>query len=198
MYENAVHILLIHVCTTQHVLGRAARLCKEQVFTIRSYQQAPVTTSVEIRKYARDYLTEILGTVTICSFVIPAHITGNFLSRLGSKAELGWAGHVEDDELRLEEDVAVNGEANACIGLDTTEAGCEVSLVTVVHEQWEGGLTGATNRRIVDVSAWHHGFVGSNAEGDARESSSAGEDITALRAAVFRAGYFGVVCGDCS
>ena len=88
-----------------------------------------MTTSDEIRKYARDYLTEVLGTVTICSFVIPAHITGNFLSGLGSKAELGWAGHVKDDELRFEEDVAIDGETNACVRLDTTEAGCEVSLV---------------------------------------------------------------------
>ena len=124
-----VHMLLIHVCTTQHVWGRAARLCKEQVFTIRSYQQAPVTTSVEIREYARNYLTEILGTVTVRGFVIPAHMIGNFLSRLGSKAELGWAGHVKNDELRFEEDVAVDGEANARVRLDTTEAGCEVSLV---------------------------------------------------------------------
>ena len=67
-----------------------------------------------------------------------------------------------------------------------------------MHEQWEGILTGATDRGIVDVSAWHDGFVGSNAEGDARKSGGAGEDITALRAAVFRAGYFGIVCGDCS
>ena len=67
-----------------------------------------------------------------------------------------------------------------------------------MHEQWEGRLTGATNRGIVDVRAWHDGSVGSNAEGDARESGGAGEDITALRAAVFRAGYFGIVCGDCS
>ena len=65
----------------------------------------------------------------MCSFVIPAHIRGNFLSRFGSKAELGWAGHVEDDELRFKEDVAVDGEANACVGLDTTEASCE-SLVS--------------------------------------------------------------------
>ena len=66
--------------------------------------------------------------MTVCNLVIPAHSRGNFLSGLGSKAELGRARHVEDDELRLEEDVAVDGEANAGVGLDTTEAGCETSL----------------------------------------------------------------------
>lgn len=60
---------------------------------------------------------------------------GSFLSGLGSKAELGWARHVEDDELGLEEDVAVDGEANACIGLDTTEAGCEGSLVSLYNSR---------------------------------------------------------------
>ena len=56
---------------------------------------------------------------------------GNFLSGLGSKAELGRAGHVEDNELRLEEDVAVDGESNACVGLDTAEAGCDTLLVSL-------------------------------------------------------------------
>jgi hypothetical protein len=31
---------------------------------------------------------------------------------------------VEDDELRLEEDVAVDGEADAGVGLDAAEACC--------------------------------------------------------------------------
>ncbi len=65
----------------------------------------------------------------MCICVIPAQIREDFLSGLGSKAELGRARHVEDDELRLEEDVAVDGESNTCVGLDTTEAGCEKSLV---------------------------------------------------------------------
>ena len=127
---------------------------------------------------------------------------GNFLSGLGSKAELGRARHVEDNELRLEEDVAVDGETNACVGLDATEAGYDTSLVSLYKwlrtNSGKGKLTAAGSRGIVDVSAWHHGFVGSNAEGDARESGAAGEDITTFGAAVLRTGYFGIVCGDCS
>ena len=91
------------------------------------------TTSDKIRKYARDDQTQILGTVTVCNCVIPTQIRGDFLSRLGSKAELGRARHVKDDELRLEEDVAVDRESNTCVGLDTTEAGCEKSLVIVYN-----------------------------------------------------------------
>ena len=67
-----------------------------------------------------------------------------------------------------------------------------------VHEQWDGRLTGARNRGIVYVGAWHDGFIGSNAKGDARESGAAGEDIAALGTVVFRTGYFGIICGDCS
>ena len=73
----------------------------------------------------------LLGTVTECNTVNSAHSRGNFLSGLGSKAELGRARHVEDNELRLEEDVAVDGESDACVGLDTTEAGCDTSLVSL-------------------------------------------------------------------
>ena len=57
----------------------------------------------------------------------------NFLSGLGSKAELRRAGHVEDNELRLEEDVAVDGESDSGVGLDTTEAGCNMLLVSLLR-----------------------------------------------------------------
>ena len=52
------------------------------------------------------------------------------LSGLGSEAELGHVA-VEDDELRLEEDVAVDGEPDAGVGLDATEASCESWLANL-------------------------------------------------------------------
>ena len=44
------------------------------------------------------------------------------------KTQLGRAGALEDDKLRLEEDIAVDGEADAGVGLDTAEAGCARSV----------------------------------------------------------------------
>ena len=40
----------------------------------------------------------------------------------GSKSEL-WSGVLEDDELRLKEDVTVDGESDAGVALDTAKAG---------------------------------------------------------------------------
>ena len=84
----------------------------------------------EIRKYERKNLGRYFRyDDSMYPCYSRSQSRGNFLSGLGSKAELGRAGHVEDNELRLEEDVAVDGEPNAGVGLDTTEAGCETSLV---------------------------------------------------------------------
>ena len=47
-------------------------------------------------------------------------------SWLGSETKLGSGSTVEYDELRLEEDVTVDGEANASVGLDATEASWKV------------------------------------------------------------------------
>jgi len=46
------------------------------------------------------------------------------LADTGRETKLRRAGALEDDELGLEEDVAVDGEADASVRLDTTEAGC--------------------------------------------------------------------------
>ena len=46
------------------------------------------------------------------------------LSGFGSKAKLGWAGHVKDGKLRLEEDVTIDGEANPSVSLNTAKTSC--------------------------------------------------------------------------
>lgn len=67
-------------------------------------------------------------------------IKAQSLSGLGGETETGCAlGLVEDDELRLEEDVTVDGHANTTVGLDTTEAvGSSSSCVVDVFTRYDG------------------------------------------------------------
>ena len=100
------------------------------------------------------------------------------LCSLGRKAKL-WGGRaVENHELRLEEDVAVDTEANAGVALDTTEAGA------------------ASRGGVVDVAAGHDGLVGSDAERDAGESRGAWVGVTALTGVVSGAGDLSIVSAD--
>lgn len=87
------------------------------------------------------------------------------LQVLGGPAETGSAlGLVEDDESGLEGDVAVDGEADAAVGLEAAEAaGAGLvggGVVDVLAGDGDGGITGA--------------------EGEVGEVGVAGEDVAAL------------------
>jgi hypothetical protein len=76
---------------------------------------------------------------------------------------------VEDDVLALEEDISEDGEAQARVALDTTEAGgAAVS---------DGGK--------VDVVAGNDRFVATDDGSEGRKAGGAGEDITTVLVAVF-------------
>lgn len=121
----------------------------------------------------------------------------NFLSGLGSKSELRRAGAIENNELRLEEDVAINGEPDAGVGLDTTEASCRiVSQLCFLMQVMGRELTCASGGGVVYVRAWYDGLVGSDAESDAGEGCRAGKSISTLRADVLSTRYLGIVGGD--
>ena len=110
---------------------------------------------------------------------------------------MGRAGHVENDELRLEEDVTVDREANTGVALDTTETSCPTSQHTTESLQiTEELLTAASSRSIGDVRTGDNSFVASDAEGDARKSGRARIRIASLRAHVLRSRDFGVVGAD--
>ena len=99
-------------------------------------------------------------------------------SWLRSEAKSGRGSTAEDNELRFEEDITVDGESDAGVTLDTAEAGA------------------ARHRGILDVAARHDGPVGSDPEGDAGEGCRAGEDVATLRGVVASTGDFSVVGAD--
>lgn len=124
--------------------------------------------------------------------------------------QLGRAGALEDDELGLEEDVAVDGEADAGVGLDPAEAGYFVtsrqhlSLIPRCDPRGggfrsrSGGLTrrAGRNGRVVHEGARDDGAVGADAERDAGQGRGAGEDVAAVGGAVAGVGDLAVVGGD--
>lgn len=71
---------------------------------------------------------------------------------------------LKDNKLALEEDITPDGETDAGVRLDTTEAGGPRSV----------------NGSVVDVVTWHDGLVGADAEGDAGESGAAGVGVATL------------------
>ena len=98
--------------------------------------------------------------------------------RLRSKAKLRGSSTVKDNELRLEENVAIDAEANPCISLDAAKAGA------------------ATGRCVDNVASGNDSAVGPNTKGDAGKSRRTREGITSLVGVVFRARDFGVVGRD--
>lgn len=98
---------------------------------------------------------------------------------LRGKAESGALG-VEDDVLALEEDISEDGEAQAGVALDTTEAGrAAVS---------DGGE--------VDVFTGNDGVVASDDGSEGRKLCGAGEDITTVFVAVLGSRNLPVVGGN--
>ena len=106
---------------------------------------------------------------------------------LGSEAEAGSAlGAIEDDVLALEEDVAVDGEAELGIGgLDTAKAGWE--QVSAIESKHFGGFKGAelTLRAFlkgseVDELAGDNGLVVADLQGEGGKGGAAGESEAAL------------------
>lgn len=85
----------------------------------------------------------------------------------------------EDDELRFQEDVAEDGEADAGVALDAAEAG-----------------PGCGGGGVVHVRAGHGGRVAADAEADVRQRCGAVEYVAAVGLAVGGTGDLGVVCGD--
>ena len=99
--------------------------------------------------------------------------------------------------MRLEEDVAIDGESDAGVSLDTTEASCRIVSQICFFVQIMGReLTCASGRGVVHVRAWYDSLVGSDAESDAGEGCRAGESISTLRADVLGTRYLGIVGGD--
>ena len=86
---------------------------------------------------------------------------------------------VEDDKLRLEEDIAEDGLSDAIIALETTEAASALRC-----------------RRIVHVATWHNGCVAFDLESEIRKGGGAREDVSAVCLAVGGSGHFSVVGGD--
>lgn len=80
-----------------------------------------------------------------------------------------------DNILALEEDVTEDAEADALVGLDTTEAGA------------------VTDRRVVDVLARNGLLDAADGDGEIGRGGSAGEDVTTLSSAVLRAADLGIV-----
>lgn len=74
-------------------------------------------------------------------------VNGNHLGWLGGNPELRVSSVVEDDELALEEDIAIDGESDTCIALETTVAG----RATVF------------NGSVVEVGAGNDGAIGADA-----------------------------------
>ena len=113
-----------------------------------------------------------------------AHVTSQTLSGtvlpLGGNTESRGGRVVEDDVLALEEDVAVDGEADAGVGLDATVAGAAA--------RGDGG--------VVDVGAGNDGAVAADAECQAGEGGGAGEDVAAVGGRVLRARNLSVVRAD--
>jgi hypothetical protein len=64
--------------------------------------------------------------------------------------------------LAFEEDITINGEANARVGLDSTEA------------------LGATGRGVIDILARDDSAIRTDTEGEVGESGRAGECVAAL------------------
>lgn len=126
------------------------------------------------------------------------------------EAQLGRAGALEDDELGLEEDVAVDGEADAGVGLDAAEAGylCHITSASLSFpvrpkrggggRSRSGGLTRRAGRdgRVVHEGARDDGAVGADAERDAGQGRGAGEDVAAVGGAVAGVEDLAVVGGD--
>ena len=97
------------------------------------------------------------------------------------KTEPGRAGAlVEDDVLRLEEDITVDGEADLRVALDASKA----------------LLTGRVHRSVVDVAARNDGIVAADSEGEVGEGGAAVEDIASLLGIVGGAGDLLVVGVD--
>jgi hypothetical protein len=87
---------------------------------------------------------------------------------------------VEDDVLALEEDISEDGESQAGVALDTTEAGrAAVS---------DGG--------VVDVFTGNDSVVATDDGSEGRKTSGAGEDITTVFVAVLGSGNLLVVVGN--
>jgi hypothetical protein len=82
---------------------------------------------------------------------------------------------LEDNVLALEEDVTEDAEADTLVGLDTTEAGT------------------VTNGRIVDEPAGNSLLDSTHSNSKVGQSSSAGEDVTALGRRVLGTADLGVV-----
>ena len=99
----------------------------------------------------------------------------NCSCRLTSKAKLRGRSTVEDNELRLEENVAIDAEANPCISLDAAKADA------------------GADRCVENVASRNDSAVGPNAKGDAGKSRRARERITSLGGVVFGASDFGIV-----
>ena len=86
---------------------------------------------------------------------------------------------IEDDELRLEEDITEDGLSDAVIALETTEAAPTLGSGRVVH-----------------VASGHHGSVAFDLEREVGEGGGAAEDVSTVRLAVGRSGDLSVVGGD--
>lgn len=99
--------------------------------------------------------------------------------RLLSPAQArGLGAGIEDDILALEEDVADDGETDAGVPLDTTEAGA------------------AARGRVVDVVTGDGALGVANDEGEAGQVGGAGEDVAAVAGAVLRVLHLLVVGAD--
>jgi hypothetical protein len=85
---------------------------------------------------------------------------------------------LEDDVLALKEDVTENAEADALVGLDTTEA------------------SAVADRSVVDELAGNGLLDTADGDGEVRQSSGAREDVTTLGRRVGRSANLGVVGAD--
>lgn len=102
------------------------------------------------------------------------------LRRLRGKTQLRSSRRViEDDELRLQEDVAEDGLADAIVALETAEAAPALG----------GGC-------VVEVASRHHGGVAFDLEGEVGQGGGAGEDVSAVGLAVGGSRDLRVVGGD--
>jgi hypothetical protein len=102
----------------------------------------------------------------------------NNTSLLGKPKPRAATARLEDDVLALKEDVTENAEADALVGLDATEASA-VTDRSVVDELTRDGLLDAAD-----------------GDGEVRQSSGAGEDVTTLGRRVGRSGNLSVIGAD--
>lgn len=118
--------------------------------------------------------------ISLVLYSIPLRSNTRNLGRLGSNTETWGRGVVEDNILALDEDVTVDGEANARVGLQPTEA----------------GRAAVRNWRVVEVAAWYNGVVAADTEGQAREGRGAREHVATVCRAIAGAADLPVVCTD--